>query len=46
MDEWEPTTITVFGGTGFLGRRIVEYVLRRGFSVHIATRYPCVAHPE
>lgn len=34
------TTITVFGGTGFLGRRVVKHVLDRGFPVRIATRHP------
>ena len=33
-------TITVFGGTGFLGRRIVPHLLSRGFSVRIASRHP------
>jgi NADH dehydrogenase len=30
--------ITVFGGTGFLGRRAVRHLLRRGFRVHVAVR--------
>jgi NADH dehydrogenase len=30
--------ITVFGGTGFVGRRIVRHLLHRGFSVRIAVR--------
>jgi uncharacterized protein YbjT (DUF2867 family) len=33
--------VTVFGGTGFLGRRVVRHLLRaRGFSVRIASRHP------
>ncbi len=32
--------ITVFGGTGFLGRRIVRHVLDAGFRVRTATRHP------
>ena len=32
--------VTVFGGTGFLGRRIVRHLRERGFSVRIATRHP------
>jgi uncharacterized protein YbjT (DUF2867 family) len=33
-------TITVFGGTGFLGRRIVRNLRSRGFPVRIASRHP------
>ncbi|OHV79972.1 epimerase [Ensifer sp. LCM 4579] len=32
--------ITVFGGTGFLGRRVVRHLRSGGFSVRIATRHP------
>ena len=32
--------VVVFGGTGFLGRRVVSHLLSRGFSVRIATRHP------
>lgn len=32
--------ITIFGGTGFLGRRVVECLLARGLDVRIATRHP------
>jgi uncharacterized protein YbjT (DUF2867 family) len=32
--------VTVFGGTGFLGRRVVERLLDRGFSVRVASRHP------
>jgi NADH dehydrogenase len=32
--------ITVFGGTGFLGRRIVRHLLDHGFEVRIASRHP------
>ena len=34
----ERPLITVFGGTGFLGRRIVRHLLRRGFRVRVAVR--------
>jgi uncharacterized protein YbjT (DUF2867 family) len=33
-------TIAVFGGTGFLGRRVVRRLLERGFAVRIAARHP------
>jgi NADH dehydrogenase len=32
--------VTVFGGTGFLGRRIVPHLHDKGFSVRIASRRP------
>ncbi|MBA5777539.1 complex I NDUFA9 subunit family protein [Stappia sp. F7233] len=32
--------ITVFGGTGFLGRRIVAQMLKRDFTVTVAARHP------
>jgi len=32
--------ITVFGGTGFLGRRIVRHLLDHGFPVRSASRHP------
>jgi NADH dehydrogenase len=32
--------ITVFGGTGFLGRRIVRHLLGYGFQVRTASRHP------
>jgi NADH dehydrogenase len=37
-------TVTVFGGTGFLGRRIVRHLRYREFSVRIASRYPDRGH--
>ena len=36
--------ITVFGGTGFLGRRIVRRLLQRGFAVRVAVRHPGSIH--
>jgi uncharacterized protein YbjT (DUF2867 family) len=32
--------VTVFGGTGFLGRRIVERLTREGVTVQVAVRHP------
>jgi uncharacterized protein YbjT (DUF2867 family) len=37
-------TVTVFGGTGFLGRSIVRHLRSRGFSVRIASRHPDRGH--
>src|SRR5947208_6776533 len=33
-------TISVFGGTGFLGRRVVRHLRNHGFSLRIASRHP------
>ena len=32
--------VTVFGGTGFLGRRIVRHWRAKGYSVRIASWHP------
>jgi hypothetical protein len=32
--------VTVFGGTGFLGRRIVGHLRAKGFAVRVASRHP------
>src|SRR6202045_1878631 len=37
-------TVAVFGGTGFLGRRIVRHLRKREFSVRIASRHPDRGH--
>src|ERR1700682_4211151 len=39
-------TVTVFGGTGFLGRRIVRHLRSRGFPVRIASRHPDQGHGQ
>src|SRR5882762_11248886 len=36
--------VTVFGGTGFLGRRIVRHLRHREFLVRIASRHPDRGH--
>jgi uncharacterized protein YbjT (DUF2867 family) len=36
--------VTVFGGTGFLGRRVVRHLRKRGFSVRIVSRQPDRGH--
>jgi uncharacterized protein YbjT (DUF2867 family) len=35
-----PRKVTVFGGTGFLGRRVVRCLLEQGFAVRVASRHP------
>src|SRR5436190_21270995 len=37
-------TVTVFGGTGFLGRHVVRHLRKHGFSVRIVSRHPDRAH--
>ena len=37
-------TVTVFGGTGFLGRRVVRHLRYHEFSVRIASRHPDRGH--
>ena len=32
--------VTVFGGTGYLGRRVVSHLLSAGLSVRVASRHP------
>ena len=32
--------VTVFGGTGFLGQRVVQRLLERDLSVRVAVRHP------
>ena len=39
-------TVTVFGGAGFLGRRIVRHLRYREFPVRIASRHPDRAHSQ
>ncbi len=36
----ETKIVTVFGGTGFLGRRVVEHLRDHGFAVRVAARHP------
>ncbi|WP_455474170.1 complex I NDUFA9 subunit family protein [Bartonella sp. B30(2025)] len=39
-----PKLITVFGGSGFVGRYVVEALTKRGYRVRIAVRYPQKAY--
>ena len=36
--------VTVFGGTGFLGRRIIRHLRLHGFYVRVASRNPARDH--
>ena len=38
--ENHPSLVTVFGGTGFLGRLIIAKLTQKGFRVRAAVRYP------
>lgn len=38
-----PKLITVFGGSGFVGRHVVRALARRGFNVRVAVRRPDLA---
>lgn len=40
MTDSGTRVVTVFGGTGFLGRRIVRHLLAEGFVVRVAARHP------
>ena len=44
MTATNERTVTVFGGTGFLGRRVARHLLEHGFSIRIASRHPSRAH--
>ena len=36
----EPKRVTIFGGSGFLGRQIVKYLATEGVSIRVAVRHP------
>jgi uncharacterized protein YbjT (DUF2867 family) len=43
QDHWidqRMSCVTVFGGTGFVGRRVVRYLCESGATVRIASRHP------
>jgi uncharacterized protein YbjT (DUF2867 family) len=44
MAATKERTVTVFGGTGFLGRRVVRHLRKHGFSIRIASRHPSRGH--
>lgn len=36
--------VTVFGGSGFIGRHVVRALAKDGYRIRVATRYPNLAH--
>ena len=44
MVATDDRTVTVFGGTGFLGRRVVRHLRSHGFPVRAASRHPNRGH--
>ena len=40
----QPKLVTVFGGSGFVGRHIVRVLARRGYSIRVAVRRPDLAN--
>lgn len=40
MSDKTGTIVTIFGGTGFIGRHIVRRLAREGYTVKVATRAP------
>src|SRR5258706_8681707 len=43
QDHWidrQMSCVTVFGGTGFVGRRVVRYLCESGATVRVASRHP------
>jgi uncharacterized protein YbjT (DUF2867 family) len=44
MAATKERTVTVFGGTGFLGRRVIRHLRNHGFSIQIASRHPGRGH--
>ncbi len=39
-----PPLVTIFGGSGFLGRHLVQALARRGYRIRVACRNPNTAH--
>ena len=39
-----PPLVTIFGGSGFIGRHLVQALARRGYRIRVAVRNPNVAH--
>jgi uncharacterized protein YbjT (DUF2867 family) len=43
MDQLSDRLVTVFGGSGFIGRHVVRAIARRGYRVRVAVRRPDLA---
>lgn len=43
MERFKPELVTIFGGSGFLGRHIVRALAKRGYRIRVATRRPDLA---
>jgi uncharacterized protein YbjT (DUF2867 family) len=39
-----PPLVTIFGGSGFIGRHLVQALARRGYRIRVAVRNPNLAH--
>ena len=44
MDAFRSDLVTVYGGSGFLGRYVVRALARRGYRVRVAVRRPDLTH--
>ena len=38
--SFKSPTVTIFGGTGFLGRYIVNRLAKSGYIINVVTRFP------
>ena len=43
MDRFSPKLVTVFGGSGFVGKHLVQALARKGYRMRIAVRRPDLA---
>jgi len=49
QDHWidqRMSCVTVFGGTGFVGRRVVRYLCESGATVRVASQHPMLAEGD
>ncbi|RYG55429.1 NAD-dependent epimerase/dehydratase family protein, partial [bacterium] len=43
MDRFSPKLVTIFGGSGFVGKHLVQALARKGYRMRIAVRRPDLA---